>query len=202
MKFLLCCCHVKKEWFKIIHILFNFSEKEGTIKMASFIKYVVYIIIFAGTFFSLINFVTNEEDTTETTVAPKIKKLQIGIKKRPEVCETKSKKGDVLYMHYKGTLEDGTEFDNSYKRGEPLSFTLGSGQVIRGWDQGLLNEVSIESPYLFYHSRLSECEGEKRKLVIPPELGYGSAGAPPTIPGDAVLVFEVELITIERKSEL
>ncbi|GIY18438.1 peptidyl-prolyl cis-trans isomerase FKBP2 [Caerostris darwini] len=170
----------------IVFVICQVKKKNpGTIKMASFIKYIAYIIIFAGTFFSLINFVTNE-DTTEATVAPKIKKLQIGIKKRPEVCETKSKKGDVLYMHYKGTLEDGTEFDNSYKRGEPLSFTLGSGQVIRGWDQGLLKM----------------CEGEKRKLVIPPELGYGSAGAPPTIPGDAVLVFEVELITIERKSEL
>ncbi|XP_055948019.1 peptidyl-prolyl cis-trans isomerase FKBP2-like [Argiope bruennichi] len=150
--------------------------------MASLVKYIVYILIFAGTFFSLINFVTNED----TKSAPKVKKLQIGVKKRVESCETKSKKGDVLHMHYKGTLEDGTEFDNSYKRGEPLSFTLGSGQVIRGWDQGLLKM----------------CEGEKRKLVVPPDLGYGSAGAPPTIPGDATLVFEVELIKIERKSEL
>ncbi|GFY64950.1 peptidyl-prolyl cis-trans isomerase FKBP2 [Trichonephila inaurata madagascariensis] len=151
-------------------------------KMASLLKFVVEILLFAGTIFSLMSFVTND-DTKSTS---KIKKLQIGVKKRVESCETKSKKGDVLHMHYKGTLEDGTEFDNSYKRGEPLSFTLGSGQVIRGWDQGLLKM----------------CEGEKRKLVIPPDLGYGSAGAPPTIPGDAVLVFEVELIKIERKSEL
>lgn len=118
--------------------------------------------------------------------AKAVKKLQIGIKKRVENCNQKSKKGDVLHMHYKGTLEDGTEFDSSYKRGDPLSFTLGSGQVIRGWDQGLLGM----------------CVGEKRRLVIPSDLGYGATGAPPTIPGDATLIFEVELTKIDRKTEL
>ncbi|KFM63793.1 Peptidyl-prolyl cis-trans isomerase FKBP2, partial [Stegodyphus mimosarum] len=145
-------------------------------------KYILYTVFFACVLSSLIVLVTNEDNKATT----KVKKLQIGVKKRIEGCEKKSKKGDILHMHYKGTLEDGTEFDNSYKRGEPLSFTLGSGQVIRGWDQGLLKM----------------CEGEKRKLVIPPDLGYGSAGVPPTIPGDATLVFEVELVKIERKSEL
>lgn len=79
------------------------------------------------------------------------------------------------------------EFDNSYKRGSPLTFTLGHGQVIQGWDSGLMGA----------------CEGEKRKLVIPPELGYGANGAPPTIPPNAVLVFEVECLKIEdKRSEL
>lgn len=128
----------------------------------------------------------SDATNTKTSKEPSTRKLQIGVKKRPENCDKKSKHGDVLHMHYKGTLEDGTEFDSSYKRGDPLSFTLGSGQVIRGWDQGLLGM----------------CEGERRKLVIPPELGYGSSGAPPKIPGDATLVFEVELVSIERKSEL
>ena len=85
-----------------------------------------------------------------------------------------------------GKLEDGTEFDSSIPRGEPLSFTLGAGQVIKGWDQGLL----------------AMCAGEKRKLVIPPDLGYGDSGAGEKIPGGAVLVFEVELIKIDRKDEL
>merc|ERR1719394_1050599 len=117
----------------------------------------------------------------------KITKLQIGVKKRVENCEMKSRKGDKLSMHYRGTLHaDGSEFDSSYERGEPLSFTLGSGQVIKGWDQGLLNM----------------CVGEKRKLVIPPDLGYGDSGAGDKIPGGAVLVFEVELVNIDRKSEL
>ncbi|XP_013397713.1 peptidyl-prolyl cis-trans isomerase FKBP2-like [Lingula anatina] len=118
----------------------------------------------------------------------KVKKLQIGVKKRvePDQCKIKSKKGDTLHMHYTGKLEDGTEFDSSIPRGQPFVFTLGSGQVIKGWDQGLLGM----------------CEGEKRKLVIPSDLGYGARGAPPKIPADATLVFEVELLKVERKEEL
>ncbi|XP_037071962.1 peptidyl-prolyl cis-trans isomerase FKBP2-like [Pollicipes pollicipes] len=124
--------------------------------------------------------ITGEEPKREQ------KKLQIGIKKRIEDCATKSRRGDLLHMHYTGTLEDGTEFDSSVPRGQPLTFTLGSGQVIKGWDQGLIGM----------------CEGERRKLVIPPDLGYGSSGAPPKIPGGATLIFEVDLVKIERKDEL
>ncbi|XP_062554331.1 peptidyl-prolyl cis-trans isomerase FKBP2 [Armigeres subalbatus] len=113
-------------------------------------------------------------------------KLKIGVKKRVENCSLRTKKGDLVHMHYTGTLEDGTEFDSSIPRGEPLTFTLGMGQVIKGWDQGLLNM----------------CEGEKRKLIIPPELGYGARGAGEKIPPNSVLVFEVELVKIERKTEL
>ncbi|XP_016121757.1 peptidyl-prolyl cis-trans isomerase FKBP2-like [Sinocyclocheilus grahami] len=98
------------------------------------------------------------------------KKLQIGIKKRVDNCPIKSRKGDVLNMHYTGKLEDGTEFDSSIPRNQPFTFTLGTGQVIKGWDQGLLGM----------------CEGEKRKLVIPSELGYGDRGAPPKIPGKMI----------------
>jgi len=114
------------------------------------------------------------------------KKLQIGIKKRIEDCSVKSRRGDLLHMHYTGTLEDGTEFDSSIPRGQPLTFTLGSGQVIKGWDQGLIGM----------------CEGERRKLVIPSDLGYGNSGSPPKIPGGATLIFEVDLVKIERKDEL
>jgi len=118
----------------------------------------------------------------------KAKKLQIGVKKRidPELCKTKSRKGDTLSMHYTGKLEDGSEFDSSIPRGSPFTFTLGTGQVIKGWDQGLIGM----------------CEGEKRKLVIPSDMGYGDRGAPPKIPGGATLIFEVELLKIERKEEL
>ncbi|CAH0731969.1 unnamed protein product, partial [Brenthis ino] len=114
------------------------------------------------------------------------KKLQIGVKKRPAECPIRSKKGDLLHMHYTGTLEDGTEFDSSVSRGNPLTFNLGAGQVIKGWDQGLLGM----------------CEGEQRKLVIPPELAYGEAGAPPKIPKSATLTFHVDLVKIERRDEL
>lgn len=116
-----------------------------------------------------------------TTKAP-TGQLQIGIKKRAENCERKAKKGDSLHMHYRGYLKDnGAEFDNSYKRGEPLTFTLGTGQVIKGWDQGLLGI----------------CAGEKRKLIIPSHLAYGESGSPPTIPPGATLVFEVEAVKID-----
>lgn len=116
----------------------------------------------------------------------KAKKLQIGVKKKVENCSRRSRNGDRLSMHYTGTLENGEEFDSSIPRGEPFVFTLGSGQVIKGWEQGLLNM----------------CEGEKRKLVIPSDLGYGDRGAPPKIPGGSTLIFEVELIKIERNTEL
>lgn len=110
------------------------------------------------------------------------KQLQIGIKKRVENCSKTSKKGDSLSMHYVGKLEDGTEFDSSIGRGQPFEFTLGVGQVIKGWDQGLLDM----------------CEGEKRKLIIPSHLGYGDHGAPPKIPGN----FEKNVGKISKKKFL
>ncbi|KAG5866465.1 hypothetical protein JTB14_023689 [Gonioctena quinquepunctata] len=86
----------------------------------------------------------------------------------------------MLTMHYTGTLTDGTKFDSSLDREQPFSFQLGVGQVIKGWDQGLVDM----------------CVGEKRKLTIPPNLGYGDAGAGNVIPGKATLNFDVELIHI------
>ncbi|CAN6613024.1 peptidyl-prolyl cis-trans isomerase Fpr2p [Trichomonascus vanleenenianus] len=114
--------------------------------------------------------------------AEDLPKLKIGITKKvpAEKCTRKARSGDNVAVHYVGTLEDGTEFDNSYTRGQPIEFPLGIGRVIQGWDQGILGM----------------CVGEKRKLTIPPHLGYGSSGAGNAIPPDATLVFKTELVSI------
>ena len=93
--------------------------------------------------------------------------------------QTIAEAGMQVAVHYQGRLEDGTVFDDSHKRGEPISFTLGKGQVIKGWDQGIAG-MKV---------------GEKRTLTIPPELAYGQSGAGDMIPPNATLIFDVELVS-------
>ncbi|KAK1923562.1 FK506-binding protein 2 [Papiliotrema laurentii] len=111
-------------------------------------------------------------------------KLQVGVKYKPDDCPIKSRNGDRLSMHYTGTLaSNGNKFDSSLDRHQPFEFTLGAGQVIKGWDQGLLDM----------------CVSEKRKLTIPSHMAYGVRGHPPVIPPDSTLVFEVELLGIKNR---
>ena len=93
----------------------------------------------------------------------------------------KAEKNKMVSVHYSGALADGTVFDSSYKRNEPISFQLGIGRVIKGWDEGigLLNV------------------GGKAKLIIPYFLAYGESGRPPVIPAKATLIFDVELTHIK-----
>ncbi|KAL1826184.1 hypothetical protein DCAR_0314375 [Daucus carota subsp. sativus] len=124
--------------------------------------------------------------TTLSVYAAKSKdvtELQIGVKFKPQSCDIKAHKGDKIGVHYRGKLTDGTVFDSSFERGDPIEFELGTGQVIKGWDQGLLGM----------------CVGEKRKLKIPAKLGYGAQGSPPTIPGGATLIFDTELVSVNGK---
>jgi FKBP-type peptidyl-prolyl cis-trans isomerase len=91
------------------------------------------------------------------------------------------KAGDTVAVHYTGTLTDGTPFDSSKERGEPIEFPLGQGRVIKGWDEGI-SKMHV---------------GDQAILVIPPDLGYGERGAGGVIPPGATLIFIVELVGVK-----
>lgn len=112
------------------------------------------------------------------TAKGKIEKLIIQDSKEGEGKEVAD--GSVVKVNYIGMLQDGTEFDNSYKRGTPYEFVVGTGGVIKGWDVGILGMKP----------------GGQRILVIPPAMGYGASGYGP-IPPDATLLFSLELVSVE-----
>tara|TARA_B100001750_G_C15476550_1_gene582807 strand:- start:95 stop:961 length:867 start_codon:yes stop_codon:yes gene_type:complete len=116
-----------------------------------------------------------EDNMKLTETGLKYKDILIGDGESPEV-------GDKVVVHYTGTLEDGTKFDSSVDRGNPFEFPIGTGRVIKGWDEGVM----------------SMKVGGKRQLVIPANLGYGERGAGKVIPPNATLIFDVELIEIKE----
>ncbi|KAF2361039.1 FKBP-type peptidyl-prolyl cis-trans isomerase domain [Trinorchestia longiramus] len=111
--------------------------------------------------------------------------LTVDVLQRTTHCNKSSSTGDRLSVHYTGSLTNGTVFDSSLPRGEPFEFRLGASEVIPGWDQGLLGM----------------CAGERRRLVIPPQLAYGDQGAGDVIPPGATLVFDIELMDIQDSSQ-
>jgi len=136
---------------------------------------IVLVLIIGGGLVYYFGFYKKEMPKETEQPGLKIEILKEGTGKQIQNSET-------AVVNYSGKLEDGTEFDSSYKRGVPFSFVLGSGMVIKGWELGVLG-MKI---------------GEKRKLTIAPELAYGDTGAGGgVIPAKATLIFEVELLEIK-----
>lgn len=119
------------------------------------------------------NIAANTEKTVTTDSGLKYVELK-------EADGATPKTGQTVVVHYTGTLEDGTKFDSSRDRNSPFQFKIGVGQVIKGWDEGV-GTMKV---------------GSRRKLIIPPELGYGARGAGGVIPPNATLIFDVELLRI------
>lgn len=163
----------------------NLSRNE---KIAIWIAFIVavFLFLFFGFFNGAeeivqddaLNIGLNEDDTGDSTAEGlEIETVTAG---EGDIAE----EGDLLTVHYVGTLENGTVFDSSLDRGEPFQFILGAGQVIAGWEQGVSGMQ----------------EGEVRILTIPPDLAYGAQGVGP-IPPNATLTFEVELLSAEDISQ-
>lgn len=116
----------------------------------------------------------NQENVVTTASGLKYIEITPGTGSAPKV-------GDMVSVHYRGTLENGTVFDSSYERNQPIQFALGQRMVIPGWDEG----IALMR------------KGGKAKLIIPPNLAYGASGAGGVIPPNATLTFEVELVDIK-----
>jgi peptidylprolyl isomerase len=144
---------------------------------SSHITFLLFILFLAVSFNLTTNAFSKEDkmsgDIQETPSGLKYIVIEPGEGDKPE-------KGKKVKVHYTGKLEDGSVFDSSIKRGVPIEFTLGVGQVIKGWDEGIA-DMKV---------------GEKRQLIIPPDLGYGPNGHPPVIPPNSTLIFDVELVEI------
>lgn len=138
---------------------------------------IIGILLLALIAFAVYQSVSKQKSSASSAVQSAsgliIEDLKIG--EGPQV-----KSGDQVQVHYTGWLTDGTKFDSSFDRNKPFTFTIDAGQVIKGWDEGIIGMQA----------------GGKRKLTIPAALAYGARGAGNAIPPDATLIFEVELIDI------
>ena len=152
--------------------------------MKNIISIIIVLLAIILSFYLLNEILKPEEvieKTEEIESEETVKDLAIEILE--EGTGEEAQNGDSLKVHYTGTLEDGAKFDSSLDRGDPFVFTLGAGQVIKGWDLGLLGAKV----------------GDKRKLTIPADLGYGeTSAAGGKIPPGATLIFEIEVLEINK----
>jgi peptidylprolyl isomerase len=141
---------------------------------------VLVLVVALAAFFA---FQKSKTKTTTSTGDGNMITTQSGLQYQDVVVGTGAEAvaGKSVTVHYTGTLQDGTKFDSSVDRNQPFTFTLGAGEVIPGWDEGVAG-MKV---------------GGKRKLVIPPELAYGAQGRPPVIPPNATLNFDVELLEVK-----
>jgi len=164
--------------------IFNYESTKNVVSISDAVS--------ANTLQVLANSSSTSDVATSTNVLAQNASAQSNINKNNSTnkmdTEKVSKVGDTLTVNYVGTLEDGTKFDSSIDRGVPFTFVVGIGQVIRGWDEGMLG-MKV---------------GEKKHLVIPGEKAYGPRGIPDgkggyMIPPNATLIFDVEMLKIESK---
>lgn len=143
----------------------------------------IIVLLLVISSFYLFNIFFNQKWPKPETIVLNNNEPAVKIEILKEGTGEGAENGNSLKVHYTGMLEDGTKFDSSLDRGEPFVFTLGAGQVIKGWDKGLLGAKV----------------GEKRRLTIPSELAYGQAGAAGgKIPANATLIFEIEVLEITK----
>ena len=154
----------------------TYSSKKKSNKTGAVIAALIIAAIAIGAVIYLLAGRGSEKPGGEVTTASGLKYVDetIGAGESP-------KPGKTVTVHYTGTLEDGTKFDSSVDRGQPFNFRIGTGSVIRGWDEGIMT-MKV---------------GGKRRLIIPPQLGYAAQGSPPKIPPNATLIFEVELLGVK-----
>jgi peptidylprolyl isomerase len=137
---------------------------------------VIVALVGAGAAYLFVPSLTGQRAGAEVTTPSGLKYTDTVVGTGPS-----PRPGQTAVVHYTGTLTDGTKFDSSRDKGQPYEFPLGRGTVIRGWDEGVAT-MKV---------------GGRRRLVVPPALGYGAAGRPPVIPGGATLIFDIELLGVK-----
>ena len=136
----------------------------------------ILALVAAGAIYLLVPRLTGPATGAEVTTPSGLKYTDLVVGTGPS-----PRPGQTAVVNYTGTLTNGTKFDSSFDHGQPYEFPLGRGRVIKGWDEGVAT-MKV---------------GGRRRLVVPPALGYGAMGQPPNIPPNATLIFDVELLGVK-----